>query len=58
MAETAIDRPPATPGEIWAILRENAELQRETNRRINEYFDRSRAEMQLRSEEEAKRREA
>ncbi|MCL2381796.1 MAG: hypothetical protein FWC64_09440 [Treponema sp.] len=46
-AVAALDRPPATPQEIWAILRETAERQRAADERqkaADERFEREKAE--------------
>ena len=51
------DQTPATPEEIWAILRETAQQQRENELRWKEGIARREAEEAKRGEEEAKRRE-
>ena len=54
MASTAIERPPATPEEIWTILRETTEIQKRTSEeadlRHKEFEQRSR-EFEQRSKE-------
>ena len=47
MASTATERPPATPEEIWAILRETTEIQRRTS----EEADRQHKEFEKRQKE-------
>ena len=51
------DQTPATPEEIWAILRETAQQQRENERMWKEGIARREAEEAKRQVEEAKRRE-
>jgi len=55
-ATMTTERPPATPEEIWAILRETAERQRENERRWEQAIAKREAEDAERRAEETKRR--